>query len=200
MTFSSKSEAREYCWRLLEERGAADSPKPVRGRIPNFIGSGEAAQRLLQVKEFRRAGCVFSAPDRTLYEARKLALREGKILALALPNMKGFVEISRPRDIAAACVIRGFRRYGRPLRTPADFFLQGAVAVDLNGNRLGKGKGYGDKEWHYLLRRNLLRPAAPVVTLVHDLQVLEDMAHLMRPHDVRVDIIVTPTRIIRVEK
>jgi 5-formyltetrahydrofolate cyclo-ligase len=42
-----KRELRERVWRLLEERGVARFPRPVYGRIPNFVGAETAARRIL---------------------------------------------------------------------------------------------------------------------------------------------------------
>ena len=50
-----KQRIREYIWRLLEEKGVARFPKPVYGRIPNFVGSEIAASRILELEEYRGA-------------------------------------------------------------------------------------------------------------------------------------------------
>ena len=132
---------------------------------------------------------------------RGLVLREGKVLAAALPHAPrrgtgGFVELHGPADTS----IRGLKRYGRPLRTPVDLIVQGSVAVDRQGNRLGKGTGYGDREIAYLRERGLLKDGAKIVTLVHDAQVVDDLSAVMEPHDVRVDYVLTPTRCIITEE
>ena len=75
-------------------------------------------------------------------------------------------------------------------------FVQGCVAVDLNGNRIGKGTGYGDKEFSLLKQHNLLENDAINVVVAHDCQVFDDFSYLMGPHDVKADVILTPTRII----
>jgi 5-formyltetrahydrofolate cyclo-ligase len=71
--------------------------------------------------------------------------------------------------------------------------------VSLNGCRLGKGEGFAELEYGILRWMGAIDDSTPVVTTVHDCQVLEEDIEpgLMLEHDVPVDIIVTPTRILR---
>lgn len=193
----SKEEIRKKIWQILEEKNIADFPRPCFGRIPNFIGSRNASEKIKEIPEFKNARCVFSAPDFVLKRMREIVLEEGKILAVALPHMTDFVEITEKKKIAEATIIKGFKKFGKPLKTKIDFFVQGSVAVDKFGNRLGKGRGYGDKEWDYLLKKNLIFPGTKVITLVHRLQIFEDFSSLMDKNDKRVDYIITPEEIIK---
>ncbi|UCD85213.1 MAG: 5-formyltetrahydrofolate cyclo-ligase [Deltaproteobacteria bacterium] len=194
----SKQVIRRKVWQVLEDKNVADFPRPCFGRIPNFTGSRQASERIKEIAEFQSARCVFCAPDFVLKRIREIVLEEGKPLAVALPHMKDFVEIGAVDNIAEATNIKGFKKCGRPIRTKIDLFVQGSVAVDRSGNRLGKGKGYGDKEWDYLLKRNLLDPEAKVVTLVHELQIVDDFSRLTERTDKKVDYILTPSEIITV--
>ena len=188
-----KESVRQAVWDRLERENIADWPRPCHGRIPNFVGSGAAAQRLLELEPFRRARCVFCAPDYALKAARDLVLVQGKVLAAALPGMTRFVELRGRVNTS----IRGLARHGRSLRTPVDLIVQGSVAVDRHGHRLGKGKGYGDREIAWLQERGLAEPDVPIVTLVHDAQIVDDLAPLMDEHDVPVDYILTPSACIK---
>ena len=67
--------------------------------------------------------------------------------------------------------------------------------VDLKGNRLGKGGGYGDRE---IKKARQLNKEITVITTVHDMQVVKKVP--TEKHDEKVDIIVTPTKIIYVQK
>lgn len=189
----TKEAIRERIWKLLETEGIASFPRPCSGRIPNFVGSNKASERLKGLPEFERAKCIFSAPDYVLKRVREIVLEEGKTLAVALPHMVGFLEIRERRAIDKATNIRGFKRYGVPLKTRVDLFVQGSVAVDRRGSRLGKGRGYGDREWGWLIEHGLMSPEAKVVTVVHDEQILDDFSRLMKLTDKRVDYILTPT-------
>jgi len=72
------------------------------------------------------------------------------------------------------------------------------VAVSLDGGRLGKGTGYSDQEYSMLKNAGSLTAQTPIVTTVHDIQIVEIIPR--EQWDVPVDIIVTPTQIIRVGK
>jgi len=189
---------RQKIWRLLEEKNVAAFPRPCFNRIPNFIGSWTASERIKQIPEFNSSRCVFCAPDFVLKRVREIVLESNKILAVALPHMVEFLEISERRAVKRATSIKGFKKYGMPLKTEVELFVEGSVAVDRKGNRLGKGRGYGDKEWFYLLENNLLQPEVKVITLVHDEQIVKDFSILMTGADKKVDYILTPTTIIKV--
>ncbi|MCK5548143.1 MAG: 5-formyltetrahydrofolate cyclo-ligase [Thermoplasmata archaeon] len=202
MRFAGKEDVRRYVWNLLEERNIAAFPRPCVGRIPNFVGSEGACKRLKEVPEFASAKCVFSAPDYILTKARELVLDSRKILAVATPHMKKFLEISKMPEskIRRAASIRGFEEFGTKLGTGIDLFVQGSVAVDKAGNRIGKGKGYGDREHHVLKTLGMLKPGVKTVTIVHEVQLFDDLSHLMRKENVKIDYILTPERTIQVKK
>jgi len=197
MIYKSKQEIRRKIWQTLEDENIADFPRPCFGRIPNFVGSKEASEKIKEIPEFKKAKCVFCAPDFVLKRIREIVLEEGKTLAVALPHMTGFVEITEKKKIKEATSIGGFKKYGKPLQTKIDLFVQGSVAVDKFGNRLGKGTGYGDKEWHYLYEKGLISPNVKIVTIVHDKQILDDFSYLAEPTDRKVNYIITPSRIIK---
>jgi len=77
-----------------------------------------------------------------------------------------------------------------------DLIVAGSVAVHPTGARLGKGGGYSDLEFALARALGLVDDDTPVVTTVHELQVLDE-AIPMTEHDVRLDLIVTPERVIR---
>jgi len=90
---ATKDNIRQRIWEKLERENIADFPRPCFGRIPNFVGNHAATMRLLELPEFRAARCVFSAPDYALKRARDLILERGKVLAVATPHMRSFLEI-----------------------------------------------------------------------------------------------------------
>lgn len=194
---NEKELIRQKIWSLLEEKDLVDFPRPCYGRIPNFRGARTAAEKIRNLPEFSEAKCVFCAPDGVLRRVREIVLEEGKILAAALPHIEALIEIEQRGDISKATTISGMRRHGKPLKTEVDLFVQGSVAVDLWGNRLGKGKGYGDTEYWLLKKMKLLDERAKVVTLVHPIQVVPDLRNLMSERDVRIDYIITPDEVLR---
>jgi len=194
----SKEEIRNFIWKKMEKEGISNFPKPIFGRIPNFKGSVTACEKIREIKEYKTSKVVFSAPDSPLKGLREIVLLDGKILVVALPHIKDIVEIHERENYKKAATIKGFEIYGKPLRNKIDLIVQGSVAVDLKGNRIGKGKGYGDKEYEILKNRGFLRENVKVVTIVHEIQIFDDFSSLMRESDVKVDYIITEKRIIKI--
>ena len=194
---------RERVWRILEERGVARFPKPIRGRIPNFVGAERAAARLVAHRVFQDAEVVFCCPDSPQRPVREAALLAGKTLVMATPRLRrGFIILEGvPRRLArAASTIRGAFRYGRLVEVPPrpiDLKVTGSVAVTVRGDRLGKGGGYSDLEYAILRELGLVDEDTPVATTVHELQVVDYIP--MTRHDVPVDLIFTPSRVVEVE-
>ncbi|MEM3578870.1 MAG: 5-formyltetrahydrofolate cyclo-ligase [Candidatus Bathyarchaeia archaeon] len=194
-----KQRLREKIWREMEQSGVALFPLPCWGRIPNFVGADETAERLRQLEEWRRAKVVFVNPDSPQRKVREYALRDGKILIMASPRLqKGFILIESAKVRGKehlASTIKGAFKYGVATEDfpKPDLIVEGSVAVDLEGHRLGKGHGYGDTEIELLKRKF---GDIPVVTTVHDMQVVENVPCEVKNE--KVSIIITPTRIIRV--
>ncbi|MDI9617777.1 5-formyltetrahydrofolate cyclo-ligase [Methanothermobacter sp.] len=191
-----KNVVRERMWKLLYDSGVSRRPH---GRIPDFQGSVAAAERLSRTIEWERACVVFSSPDSAQRPVRKLALDDGKDLVMPTPKIKdGYLLI--PADVPdadAASTIRGAYRYGSFIsRFPeVDLVVEGSVAVDLEGNRLGKGGGYGDREISELRGQGAIGEDTPIATTVHELQIIESVP--VENHDEKINMIVTPMRIIR---
>lgn len=76
-----------------------------------------------------------------------------------------------------------------------DFILVPGLAFDRSGGRLGWGAGYFD--WVLSHRRDLMDSGA-VVAVAFELQVVDEVP--MEPWDVRVPVIVTENRLIRVRQ
>jgi 5-formyltetrahydrofolate cyclo-ligase len=194
-----KKKLREKIWRILEEKKIARFPLPCFGRIPNFEGSEKAAKLLKTLPEWKKAKIIFSNPDAAQQPVRELVLKEGKILIMATPRLtKGYLKID-PKDVKGkekeASTIKGAFKYGKPVKDlpKPDLIITGCVAVSKNNfYRIGKGLGLGDKEIKIFHKK--FGPI-PVATTIHDLQLLSEVPH--DKHDVQVDIIVTPPKIIR---
>lgn len=206
IAYKSKQELRQAVWAFMEGNNLVTFPRPYYGRIPNFIGSRNAAEMLKTLPEWKEARVIFSAPDSSLHPARCEALKDGKILLVAAPRLTGFYLIKDipPEKAFEASAIRGFSRYGRAVKIndylpKVDLYITGAVAVDRKGNRIGKGTGYGDKEDEILSKAGLLDEKTPRVALVHEAQVFEDFSSLMEKRDKKVTIIVTPKEVYRIQ-
>lgn len=204
VNWETKQEIRQHIWEKMTEEEIAQFPLPCFGRIPNFVGVEEASKMILKLPEFRKARFIFSAPDYVLHYIRELALENRKELLVATPHIQEFIVLKNipPRTIKKAITIKGMYQFGEQIRLnqisrPLDMFCQGSVAIDRVGNRLGKGKGYGDREFLMLKQEGIIDKQTLVITLVHNVQILENFSKVMRDQDVKVQIALTPTEIIR---
>lgn len=198
-----KQAVRERIWNLLEREGA--TPVGVRGRIPAFVGAELAADRLARLPAWQQARVVKAVPDKAQQPVRARALREGKLLYMAVPKLAGqhpFVRLDPAKltvPVEQAAENKTALEVGEPIRVadmqPVDLVICGSVAVNRPGVRLGKGAGYSDIEVALLVEAGLLGERTTIVTTVHDLQVL-DHELPEAAHDFSVDLIVTPTRVI----
>jgi len=195
-----KQVLRERVWRELEARGIATFPKPARGRIPNFVGSSTAAALLRSLPTYAQARTIFVNPDAAQLAVREFALRDGKRLIMATPRLReGFILLdpTEIKDAREAASIRGAFKHGKKTSVhgvKVDLIVEGSVAVDRRGGRVGKGSGFGDLEFAILRETGAITDTTPIVTTVHPLQILDEIP--MSEHDVPVDFIITPDRII----
>ena len=83
----SKAEARARVWREMEIRGVARFPG-ASGRIPNFVGAERAALHLQALRIWREARAVKINPDAPQLAIRRMALREGKVVYMAVPRLR----------------------------------------------------------------------------------------------------------------
>ncbi|RKY03716.1 5-formyltetrahydrofolate cyclo-ligase [Candidatus Poribacteria bacterium] len=203
-----KRRIRERIWEAMEREGVALFPGAF-GRIPNFVGAHKAAENLNELEEWRAAKRIKANPDSPQSHARRLALRQGKIVFMAVPRLREercFVMIDpkmvRGRERFAG-TIKGAFALGRqvhPEEMPRiDLVLLGSVAVNLKGARVGKGGGYSDLEFALARQLGLVDESTPVITTVHPIQIVDDEIPML-PHDVPVDYIITPEGIIRTER
>jgi 5-formyltetrahydrofolate cyclo-ligase len=72
----------------------------------------------------------------------------------------------------------------------------GCVAAAADGARLGKGGGFADLEFALATAAGLIGSRTTAVTTVHELQVLPPGTIPLTSHDVPVDFIITPDRVI----
>ncbi|XP_016879060.1 methenyltetrahydrofolate synthase domain-containing protein isoform X1 [Homo sapiens] len=165
----SKQDIREQIWGYMESQNLADFPRPVHHRIPNF--------------------------------------KSKKTLLVPTPRLRTglFNKITPPpgatKDILRKCATsQGVRNYSVPIgldsRVLVDLVVVGSVAVSEKGWRIGKGEGYADLEYAMMVSMGAVSKETPVVTIVHDCQVVDIPEELVEEHDITVDYILTPTRVI----
>ncbi len=200
-----KDTLRQQIWSTLKTYKVTRRD-PV-GHIPNFIGAEMAAERLAGTDLWQQAQVIKCNPDSPHTAVRLRALVDGKTLYMAVPRLsrkKCFVELTaavleaKGVPLKEAASMRGAMIHGQLVAftemTVIDLVVVGCVAVAMNGGRTGKGAGFADLELAMLRECELILEDTPIVTTVHDLQVVDAAALPMQGHDWGLDLIITPTR------
>ena len=202
---AAKAALRREVWSAMSEAKVARFPGAA-GRIPNFAGAEAAAERLRATDVWRGAGTVKANPDSAQLPVRQRALEDGKTVYMAVPRLaeaEPFFALDPdhlrepPRKAAS---IRGADRSARRVTlaelSPVDLVVMGCVAAGEDGARLGKGGGFADLEFALATAAGLIGPDTVTVTTVHELQVRPAGVIPLTGHDVPLDLVVTPERVI----
>jgi 5-formyltetrahydrofolate cyclo-ligase len=202
---AAKAAMREEVWAAMRAAKVARFPG-AEGRIPNFTGAEAAAERLRSTPAWQAAATLKANPDSAQLPVRQRALEDGKTVYMAVPRLAGdepFFALD-PADLSdtprKAASISGASRSARRVMLaeldPVDLVVMGTVAAGEDGARLGKGGGFADLEFALATAAGLIGPRTVSVTTVHELQVREAGTIPLTGHDVLVDFIVTPDRVI----
>ncbi|AFK19713.1 5-formyltetrahydrofolate cyclo-ligase [Haloferax mediterranei ATCC 33500] len=204
-----KAALRDTVWDELESSGEARFPFPPHGRIPNFADARAAADRLAGTPEWADATAIKANPDAPQLPVRRRALREGKVVYMAVPRLRDercFYELDPARidddNLDSAPTVSHVESYAEqvaPDELPAiDFVVSGSVVVSEQGVRIGKGEGFSDLEYAVLQGLGAVDDETTIATTVHELQVRDDLPE-PDSHDVPMDLVVTPERTVRTE-
>lgn len=203
--FDDKQAARDAVWERLREEGQARFPFPVVGRIPNFAGAKQAAERLLDHPIFDGVARIKCNPDSPQKPLRRMALERGITVYVPTPRLKGgfmrFDPNKIPEDkFGEASALSKWDRWkeevGLEEMPQLDLIVTGCVAVTDDGRRAGKGEGYSDLEFGIL--EELGHERVPVVTTVHEIQVVGGFP--IDAHDIGLSAIATPERILEIDQ
>ena len=205
----AKAALRDEVWSAMRAAKVARFPG-AEHRIPNFVGAEAAAERLRATAEWNRATTLKANPDSPQLPVRQRALEDGKTVFMAAPRLavdRPFFRLDPARLTVtprAAASITGAGANGEPVDIddldPVDLAVVGCVAVAEDGARLGKGGGFSDLEYAIAWEAGLIGEATVVATTVHEVQVVDRGVIPVTAHDVALDVIVTPERMIRCDR
>lgn len=204
MQAEDKQKLRKRIWGALENNDLLRTSKSCFGRIPDFKGAYEAAQRFKNTLEWQNAETIFSSPDSALRDVRENVLLDGKILVMATPKLQNGYILLDPVKVSGneknASTIEGAFKLGkRIINFPQiDLVVEGSLGVDLDGNRLGKGRGFADQEIAFLSQEGIIDGKTPICSPVHPLQIVDHIP--TEEHDERINMVVTPEMVIRMDK
>lgn len=204
---TTKAAIRQHIWDHIERNNLANFPRPVHHRIPNFKGANAAGEKVVAMDIFKKAKTIKVNPDKPQEWVRYKTLEEGKVLLVPTPRLRTglFNRILPPAGANTAilkkCATReGITHYSAPVglehKITIDLIVIGSVAVSSKGYRIGKGEGYADMEYAMMVSMGAVNQDTVVVSTVHDCQVVDIPDELTDEHDLMVDYIVTPTRVI----
>ncbi len=204
-----KDSIRKSIYDKLFNEGYSNRPKGDYGKIPDFKGSEIAAKLLASTDEWKNSKTIFSSPDSAQIPVRYIALIENKNLIMASPNLEHgylFLEGSKldGREREASTKEGAFKHCTRffefggedSFDIAIDMVVEGSVGVDRLGNRIGKGKGFADREIEDLFKKNIINDDTPLVTTIHPFQLVDFIP--MESHDKKLNMIVSTEEIIRI--
>src|ERR1700761_8733075 len=202
---AAKAALRQEVWSALRAAKVARFPGAA-GRIPNFPGAEAAAQRLRALPAWAAAATVKANPDSAQLPVRQRALEDGKTVYMAGPRLAerepffaldpGHLDQSPRQAASISGASRSARRVTLDELSPVDLVVMGCVAGGEGGARRGKGGGFADLEYALALAAGLIGPQTVTVTTVHEIQLKAAGVIPLTSHDVPVDFVVTPDRVI----
>ena len=214
MNFKEEKETiRKSIYDKLLNEGQSLRPNGDYGKIPDFKGSDIAAELLATTKEWKNSKTIFCSPDSAQIPVRYIALKENKNLIMASPNLEHgylFLEGNKlnGRESEASTKEGAFDHCSKffdfgetsssddSLDIAIDMVVEGSVGVDKLGNRIGKGKGFADREIEDLFNKGLIDENTLLVTTIHPFQLVDYVP--MESHDKKLNMIVTTEEIIRI--
>jgi 5-formyltetrahydrofolate cyclo-ligase len=202
---AAKAALRQEVWDAMRAAKVARFPGAA-GRIPNFTGAEAAAERLHAMPPWQAARTIKANPDSAQLPVRQRALEDGKTVYMAVPRLaepEPFFALDPdhlaepPRKAASISgATRSARRVALAELSPVDLVVMGSVAAGEDGARLGKGGGFADLEFALAASAGLIGPQTVCVTTVHEVQVRPARTIPLTAHDVPVDFVITPERVI----
>jgi len=197
--YSSKEDIWARVCTLIGEQHqwcATTRPTPTPSQTPSFLYSFAAVARFAALPELQTSRTVVLGHGPLKGELTNLLLDEMKVRLLELvPGMHGqykeIIKVGAGGDLVSLGMIDS-------MKTPVDMFVVGSMGVDSRGYRVGQE---GDLTGIDFILSKMGRSIKYIVTLVHDCQVFDEIPPgILSKHDLPVDIIITPSRVIRVVK
>jgi len=198
-----KDNLRNQIWTMLKDTGIAVG-NPF-NEIPNFVHAEQAAGNLRNMDVYKKAKVVKCNPDDAQIPIRRMALEDGKLLYMAVPQLveeKCFVELTAetlrkigktPSDAATwEAALQLGRLVSFEEMQYIDIAVVGCVAVTLEGGRIGKGGGFADLEFGILRHFKLIDQETVILTTVPDEVIVDSSLIPLQDHDTFLNYIITP--------
>jgi 5-formyltetrahydrofolate cyclo-ligase len=204
-TFDEMEQTRRQVWLSLQSVALPDSRfhRDFSRFIPDFVGSRTCCASVCATPLYEDAGILFVTPDNSLVDLRERCLLDSKTLIVPSYGLtRGFFLLT-PADVpsgqeAFAASLDGLERFGHPcalanLPAPQALF-SGASVINREGLRVSPGPSFFDLEWLILVAAGLADENTPIITIVHDCQMVELRVNPL-PYAVGSDLIITPSQV-----
>lgn len=208
----TKRSLRVQTWKKLQENKFGVGFNAIFNRIPGFVDSDKAGALLAETEEFKNAKDIKVLIDRALSVAKLQTLLAGK--NLYLPSTRDSKALYLKVDVPADATeeqkteilnIQNLEKHRIEIslenKIELDMVIIGSVVVSRDGYRIGRGNGFNDLDIGLLMEIGSITDKTVIATLVHDSQVVDNLpTNLFQKYDSPVDLIITPTEVIRVAK
>lgn len=192
---TSKEKACEQVWNSLAAVARLDDKNgsDFSQYVPDFEGSEKCIERVQGWLPFPTGvhPNVFLTSDASLRSLSNELARKGVHFLMASGGLQLGVLDSMTWEGMPVGSLKSIAADG-----PLDVVVTGVTAVSRTGYRLGEGHEYFDIEWGFLCALGLATCETDVIALAHDCQVVSGTWDI-DGHDATVDIIVTPTQVVR---
>lgn len=211
----TKRSIRLGTWQTIKDQKLSPLRRfSVFNKIPNYVGADKAAELLAETEEFKKAKKVKVNIDLAQEPVKVEVIKAHKTLFVPpaqkssnvyakikncnpdevdLATQKKIIKLQGEEDTYEEIDINGIEKL--------DMIVVGSCAVSRQGHRIGKGNGYVDLDVGILTYLGVITKDTLIVTTVHDVQVYDTLPEsLFQSYDLPLDMIVTPTEVIRVSK
>ena len=208
----TKRSLRVQTWKKMQENKLGVGYNAIFNRIPGFVDSDKAAALLADTDEFKKAQNVKVNIDRALHAIKLQTLVAGKNLYLPATRDSSalYLKVDVPADATddqkkEILHVQDVQQHRIEIllenKVKLDLVIIGSVVVSRDGYRIGRGNGFTDLDIGLLIEIGSITPDTIIATMVHDVQVVDSLpTNLFQKYDSPVDLIVTPTQVIRVAK
>jgi 5-formyltetrahydrofolate cyclo-ligase len=193
MAFTSKEESRAAFIKARDSL-SQDEIRDKSRKIKDHFLALEIYQKANNVLFYYSTGSEVDTQDLI-----REALNSGKIVALPMSLEGGLLEVRSIKDIESDCLKGRFGilepKVEKTVKIPIqdiEVFAIPGIAFDLQGNRIGRGKGYFDR---YLAG---LKTFQTKIGLAFEVQLSQSLP--IDKHDIKVDILVTEERVLDFKK
>ncbi|MCB9423261.1 MAG: GntR family transcriptional regulator [Ardenticatenaceae bacterium] len=208
-----KNTLRQLIWDQLRQVAIPDSRFHWNFEefVPDFAGSEQCVLSIRNMEWYQESKILFVAPDNSLTKVRQQAIEDQKTLIVATYALARGFHLIVPGNVPAglehfAATLDGLEIFSKTISLEdilplgkIDLLITGISLVTDKGVRWGKGHGYFDLEWAMFREVDCVDELTPIIAVGHDCQVVSNE---LEPSavDTITDAIVTPTRVINVEK